>query len=250
MPWDLHPGSLLTHSKVLSSIRDLLILDKGKAFSGIINSSSWISSLGSCSSTLKSSSLSFVSSTGLHSEQPSVSFMSEMLVPPKTFIVIKGRREGGSRCKLGNNCYCYRWSSGARRYVDGIFQNERKRQQHWQQRILGAPFNCDRWFVQSLKKGKYICAIPWFEIWRKHIFSPWGSSTPGTYCQIFAFQLHLFFSCLAIIYYVEITVTLWGILPTAGIVFFCRTYSISLLSGLQRRYCNMSPQHHKPHCFK
>lgn len=142
----------MTHSKVLSSIRDLLILDKGKAFSGIINSSSWISSLGSCSSTLKSSSLSLVSSTGLHSELPSVSFMSEMLVPPKTFIVIKGRREGGSRCKLGNNCYCYRWSSGARRYVDGIFQNERKRHQHWQQRSLDAPFNCDRWFVQSLKK--------------------------------------------------------------------------------------------------
>lgn len=134
--------------------------------------------------------------------------------------------------------------------VDGIFQNKRKRQQHWHQRSLGAPFNCDRWFVQSLKKGKYICAIPWFEIWRKHIF-PHKALTPlALTVKYLHFNFRFFFLCLAIIYYVEITVTLWGILPTASIVFFCRTYSISLLSGLQRRYCNMSPQHHKPHCFK
>lgn len=92
------PRILLTHRRVLLQNEDLLILDKGKAVSGIINSLSWISSLVCCSSTLKSSFLSFVPSSGLHSEQPQVSFMLENV--QMTFVVILERQEIGSKCEV------------------------------------------------------------------------------------------------------------------------------------------------------
>lgn len=64
------PRIFLTQCEVLLKKKDILILDKGKAVSGIINSLCRISGLDCCSSALKSSFLSIMPSSGLRIEQP------------------------------------------------------------------------------------------------------------------------------------------------------------------------------------